>query len=84
MKYSKIGASLAWSGGTALLREGQSIEDDHPLVAERPELFSDVAPGASLTTPHNPTVERATAAPGEVRATPGKGPGTIRVPRAGQ
>jgi hypothetical protein len=66
MKYSKLAVVLRWSGGTTILRKGQSADDDHPLVKERPDLFTDVAPGASLATPR-PAVERATRAPGEVR-----------------
>ncbi len=85
MKYSKIGGMLAWSGGNTLLRVGMSVDDDHPMVKERPELFNDKDPGADLKTsqsvsPH-PTVERATAAPGEVRQTPGTGPRANRVPK---
>lgn len=89
MKYSKISGVLAWSGGTILLRVGQSIDDDHPLVTERGDIFDDEDPGASIPTrtPGAPVVERATSAPGEMRTTPGTGPGaSTRVPRkaAGQ
>lgn len=69
MKYSKLAVVLRWSGGTTVLRKGQSADDDHPLVKERPDLFTDVAPGASLATPRSASaVERATRAPGEVRS----------------
>jgi hypothetical protein len=76
VKYSKIAGAVRWSGGTTLLRKGQSADDDHPLVRERPSLFTDVAPGASLSTGRKaaPAVERATRAPGEVRQTPRRGP----------
>jgi hypothetical protein len=69
MKYSKIAGAVRWSGGTTLLRKGQSADDDHPLVLERPRLFTAVAPGASLSTGRKaaPVVERATRAPGERR-----------------
>jgi hypothetical protein len=72
MKYSKIAGVTRWSGGTTLLRKGQSADEDHGLVKERPDLFTDVAPGASLAAGHKvppPAVERATRAPGEVRVT---------------
>jgi hypothetical protein len=71
MKYSNFEGILAWSGGTMTLRKDQTIDDDHPLVTERPELWSAEPSTASLSTP---TIERATRAPGEVRNTPGTGP----------
>ncbi len=74
MRYSKIAGMLAWSGGTLLLREGMSIDDDHPIVKERPELFGDSDPGATIQHAATPVIERGTAAPGEVRNTPGNGP----------
>lgn len=82
MKYSNFEGMLAWSGGTTLMRKGTSIDDDHPLVKERPELFGNVAPEANVPT-NGPTVERATRAPGEVRNTPGSGPAANRVPKSG-
>lgn len=79
MKYSKINGVVRWKGGTTLLRLGQSADPDHPLVKERPDLFSDVEPGASLSAlKPPPVVERATRAPGEVRDTPRRGPGRPR------
>jgi hypothetical protein len=72
VKYSKLAGVVRWSGGTTVLRKGQSADDDHGLVKERPELFTDVAPGASLSVSASkpaPAVERATRAPGEVRVT---------------
>lgn len=83
MKYSKIEGVVRWSGGTTVLRRGQSIDDDHPLLSEKPTLFDDEDPGASIITPGAPVVERATRAPGEVRTTPGTGPRGNRVPRGG-
>lgn len=83
MKYAKGAAVVRWSGGTTVLRMNQSIDPDHPLVAERPELFRDDDPGAEIKTPGAPVVERATRAPGEVRTTPGTGPRAGRVPRGG-
>jgi hypothetical protein len=69
VKYAKIDAAIRWSGGTTILRKGQTADDDHPLVRERPDLWRDESPGASLKTPRTgpPAVERATRAPGEVR-----------------
>lgn len=75
MKYSTFTGAVRWSGGTAILRKGQSADDDHPLVKERPKLWTDVPPGASLATPRSgpPVVERATRAPGETRNLPRRG-----------
>lgn len=75
MKYSTINGAVRWSGGTTLLRKGQSADDDHPLVRERPDLWTEQAPGASLSAPRSgpPVVERATRAPGETRQLPRRG-----------
>lgn len=79
MKYSTVTGAVRWSGGTTLLHRGQSADNDHPLVKERPDLWTDKAPGASLSTPRSTRpVERATRAPGEVRDTPRRGPGRPR------
>ncbi|MFF0598063.1 hypothetical protein [Streptomyces antibioticus] len=67
MKYSLVSGNVAWSQGTTQLTRGTSADDDHPLVLERPDLFSDEAPDAELSSA--PVVERATAAPGEKRTT---------------
>lgn len=66
--YAKIGGQIAWSGGEMTLRVGMSASVDHPLVKERPDLFTDIAPAPDLPAP--PRVERATAAPGEMRVAP--------------
>lgn len=50
MKYSKIAGALRWTEGTIVLRKGQSIDDDHPLVAERPDIWGDEAPGADIAS----------------------------------
>lgn len=68
MKYSLVTGNVRWSQGTTQLKRGKSADDDHPLVLERPDLFSDEAPDAELSSA--PTIERATAAPGEKRTTP--------------
>ena len=79
MKYSLFTGAVRWSGGTAILRKGQSADPDHPLVKERPKLWTDTPPGASLSAPQSPpVVERATKAPGEIRQTPRRGPGRPR------
>lgn len=78
MRYANITGAVRWSGGTTLLRKGQSADPDHPLVKERPDLFTGDEPGASLSAPQRSTVERATRAPGEVRDTPRRGPGRPR------
>jgi hypothetical protein len=60
VKYSKISGVVGWSGGSTLLREGQSIDEDHPLLKERPELFRGGEEVADLATRSNPgTVETA-------------------------
>lgn len=83
MRYSRISGVTRYSGGTIVLREGMSADDDHPLVAERPDLFTDVPPPADLQSAGRPVVERATRAPGEVRevalpAAVKRGPGRPR------
>ena len=82
MMHSRIAGVVRWSGGTILLRMGQSIDNDHPLVDERPDLFEEKTPGASIKS-HGPSIERATRAPGEVRTTPETGPRANRVPKGG-
>ena len=77
MKYARITGVVRWSGGTTILHEGMSADDDHPLVRERPDLFVDLAPGAALSVPRH-RVERATRAPGELRDTPRQGRGRPR------
>lgn len=72
MRYAKITGAVRWSGGTTILHEGMSADDGHPLVAERPDLWTTQAPQADLRAPAGPreaapVVERATRAPGEVR-----------------
>ena len=48
MKYAKAAGAVRWSEGWITLRRGQSIENDHPLAIERPDLFDDVEPGAEI------------------------------------
>lgn len=72
-----------WSGGTVVLRAGQSISEDHPLVKERPDLFeeSDGEPDIKSapegrTRNRTEVVETATRAPGERRMLPRRGGGS--------
>lgn len=73
MKYAACSGAVRWSGGLTVLSPGQSIADDHPLVAERPDLFTDDAPEPDIKMPAKPgrsaavRVETATRAPGERR-----------------
>ncbi|MDX3024066.1 hypothetical protein [Streptomyces acidiscabies] len=75
MKYATCSGAVRWSGGLQVLRPGQSIDNDHPLVAERPDLFTDESPEPDIKMPATPRrdsaapVESATRAPGEQRAT---------------
>lgn len=64
MKLSKLTGVIAYSGGQMTLREGQTIDDSHPLVAERPELFDDVEATDVKSQTTNPTVVQTTMADG--------------------
>lgn len=74
MKYARISGVVRWSGGTTVLSAGVTTADeDHPLVVERPDLFTDETPAAHLAGPGRSRqagapVERATRAPGEKRS----------------
>jgi hypothetical protein len=74
MKYSNITAVVSWSGGVLPLRKGQSIDDDHPLLAERPDLFGDGEETAQVSN----TV-RAGAPGARVETTSTAGPAGARV-----
>lgn len=77
MKYANFSGMVTWSGGKMLLNAGQTTaDDDHPLVKERPDLWTNTPPQAHLAGParlaaerDEPPVERATRAPGEKRGT---------------
>lgn len=77
MKYARVSGLVRWSRGSTLLSAGvTTADDDHPLVVERPDLFTDEAPAAQLASQSSPPaaaeeppVERATRAPGEKRQT---------------
>jgi hypothetical protein len=47
---------------------GEAWHADHPLVIDHPDAFSDTPP-VVFPTGWTPTVEQASAAPGETRAT---------------
>lgn len=80
MKYSSFEGVVQWTGGQLLLRSGQSIDEDHPLYRERPDLFQGLAPvGADLSVGKPPgAVESTMQAPGSNRATrvPAQKPGS--------
>ncbi len=67
--YSSTEGVVAWSGGTLLLRQGQSIDSNHPLYAERPDLFRGLAPlGNDIDNQqHSGQVESTMQAPGSNR-----------------
>lgn len=82
MKYARVSGAVRWSGGSLILSEGMSADDDHPLVLERPDLFTDDGPAPVLRSAEGdrrragqpePKVERATRAPGEKRGGTGRG-----------
>lgn len=68
MLYSKLTGVVAYSGGQAALREGQPIDEDHPLAKERPDLFGEGNEVSSVPSPAR--VETAMAdGPGGQRVT---------------
>lgn len=64
MRYAKSSGLVTWSGGQKLIREGDSIDNDHPLVAERPDLWTGTAPGADI---RSEKIETGRQAPGQTR-----------------
>lgn len=75
MHVSKLTGVIAYSGGQIVLREGQTVDDDHPIIAERPELFQSADEGneQKAQTPNPRTVETTMAegpGGGRVRRTP--------------
>lgn len=77
-KYSSTTGVVAWSGGTQLLQNGQSIDESHPLYRERPDLFQGLAPMGNDIDNNRPpgTVESTQQAPGATRTS--RTPGSIR------
>ncbi len=69
MKYAKQSGVVSWSGGMMTLRQGMSIDDDHPLVTESPDLWTDQAPGADIPHPGREArrVQSTMQRPGESR-----------------
>ncbi len=66
MKFARDTLIVAYSGGKVVLVSGESIDDEHPLVLERPELFADELPEAKHRVAVR-AVETATRGPGEAR-----------------
>ncbi len=80
MLYSKVAGTVRWSEGTIVLHRGQSIDDDHALAVERPDLFDENEPGAEIASSR---VQSTMQRPGEVRTEQGPAPiRTNRTPRA--
>lgn len=75
MKVSNLTGVVAYSGGQIVLREGQTIDDNHPLVAEKPEIFRDVEDSEQKAQTPNPKT---------VETTMASGPGGERVTRPGR
>jgi len=67
MKFSKFSGVVRWSRGTTVLSRGQSIDPDHPLALERPDLFEDGQPEASIRLARSARVETTMQRPGGVR-----------------
>lgn len=68
MKYAKAAGVVTWSGGMLPMRKGATFEDDHPLVIERPDLFTDTEPGAQYTSAAPSRVESTMQQPGSARS----------------
>jgi hypothetical protein len=71
MYFSKIAGTVTWSQGTTVLRRDQTIEEDHPLRVERPDLFTDEDPGAEIRGGAAPRVQTTMQRPGETRTEKG-------------
>lgn len=73
MKYARIDGVVRWTGGVTVLNKGVTTADaDHPLVLERPDLFTDDVPvphlrGPAAAAEATGRVENATARPGTKR-----------------
>ncbi|MFJ8743425.1 hypothetical protein ACIRL2_29120 [Embleya sp. NPDC127516] len=78
MKHALMTCVVRWSGGSTTLREGMTVDDDHPLVIERPDLFGDGDAPAQLPMP--PRIERATREPGQ--RSPARPPRKTAAPNA--
>ncbi len=80
--HSTFEGVVKWEGGRQALRKGQTIADDHPLLAARPDLFELRDASPEIKTPGQVIpdlnaelpVERGTRAPGERRGRLGHGP----------
>ncbi|MFE7094622.1 hypothetical protein [Streptomyces erythrochromogenes] len=94
--YSNTSGAVRWSGGLTVLSVGSSIDEEHPLALERPDLFTGSQPQPDIKMPPAarprravPVVESATRAPGETRGAStrgrgkrGAGRGTANAPAA--
>jgi len=69
--YAKTDCVVVWSGGQSPISKGDVWDSEADLVRERPDLFSTepTRVRGQKARPETPPVERATAAPGEKRAT---------------
>lgn len=73
MHHARFSGTVKWSGGRIFVREGQTIDPDHPLLAEHPEYFEerdvqpDIKHGPAPAATDEPPIERGTRAPGERR-----------------
>lgn len=63
MKYANTSRLVRWSGGTTVLSQGDSIDEDHPLYLERPAMFSDTPPPPKFPGPARRGVVAADPAP---------------------
>lgn len=79
MLYSKISGLVRWSEGTIVLRKGQSIDGDHALAAERPDLFTETEPGAEIPSRVQTGLQR----PGESRMERVTPPRVVQAPPRG-
>lgn len=78
MFVSKTTAVVAWSGGTMVLKTGRTIDEAHPLLKERPDLFEEQRAEEQkpdIETPQVPVVQTTMnqgAAGGRVRKVTGQ------------
>lgn len=81
MKYSSFQGIVEWSGGQQLLRLGQSIDEEHPLYVERPDLFRGLPPAGAEIASH-PDPGQVPEGGAMVESTMLSGPGGGRVRKA--
>lgn len=71
MQFVKASGVVTWSQGTMRLVVNQTIDDDHPLVKERPDLFTEDDPGAEIRSAPVSRVQTTMQKPGEQRTEKG-------------